>query len=77
VWVDTHQIVRGPFGPDSNPSTIKILPGMITTIPAIGLPVPNSYPILIPLVPPGTYRVIDSIAVISGSLDGFVIVQVR
>lgn len=69
-WVDTHQIVRGFAG---EPRTLAVAPGQTTTIPAIGLRLPNSYQILIPDVPPGLYRIEDTMTGISG----FVIVEVR
>ena len=75
AWVDTHQIVRGFV---SQPTTLELTPGATITIPAIGLPVPNSYPILIPMVPPGTYRIIDQVGGEGRKrLGGHVIVVVR
>ena len=46
--------------------------------PAIGLNVPNSYPILVPMVAPGTYRIIDQVEGEGRTrLGGHVIVVVR
>lgn len=74
-WVPTsHQVVRGWSG---EPLTLFIEPGAITTVPAIGLPIPNSYPILIPDEPPGVYRIKDVVGVVGGSdIVGFVFVEV-
>lgn len=75
AWVDTYQIVRGFVG---QPTTLELTPGATITIPAIGLPVPNSYRILIPMVPPGTYRIVDQVEGAGGKrLGGHVIVVVR
>jgi hypothetical protein len=71
-WVDTYQIVRG-FGSGSA-VTLKVQPGATTTVPAIGLPIPNSYPIIIPDVKPGIYRIRDTVE--PDLATGFVIVQV-
>ena len=70
-WVDTYQIVRG-FG-GYRAVTLPVRPGVTTTIPAIGLPIPNSYPIIIPDVEPGMYRILD---MVEPDVSGFVMVQV-
>jgi len=74
-WVDTHQIVRGFY--DGHGTTLEVGPGETTTIPAVGLPIPNSYPILIPDVEASTYRLADE-AIQPGSpaISGWVIVEV-
>ena len=76
AWVSTHQIVRGFDSVD--PQAIEVEPGATTTIPAIEFPLPNSFPILIPGVSAGTYRISDQI-VVAGADDvvGFVLVDVR
>lgn len=74
-WVATgHQVVRGIGG---NPQTIALPPGAVSTIPAVGLPTPNSFPILIPPEPPGTYRIRDTVMNNDSALNGFVIVEVE
>ena len=78
AWVATHQILRDGYGGGGDrPVTLELTPGATTTIPAIGLNVPNSYPILIPMVPPGTYRIIDQVEGAGRRLGGHVIVVVR
>jgi hypothetical protein len=73
-WVDTHQVVKG-FG-GSGPRTIEVEPGVTTTIPAVGLPIPSRHSVLVPEVPAGMYRIADS-AIDGGSvIKGFVIVEV-
>lgn len=75
-WVDTHQIVKG-FDDGQDAQAIAVEPGATTTIPAIDLPIPSSYPIVIPEVEPGTYRIADEVFTGGeGSITGFVIVEV-
>jgi hypothetical protein len=71
-WVDTYQIVRG-FG-GYGAVTLQVQPGATTTVPAIGLPIPNSYPIIIPDVEPGMYGILDTVE--PAKVSGFVMVQV-
>jgi hypothetical protein len=73
-WVGTHQLVR-----DWNSGgalTLKVAPGATTTVPAIGLSVPNTYTILVPDVPAGIYRIADSVFVHVSPVGGFAIVEV-
>lgn len=73
-WIDTHQVARG-FGA-RDPVTIEVQPGATTTIPPVGLPIPNSYPILIPEVDPGVYRLEDRLLLPDGeSVFGFTYVE--
>lgn len=75
-WVDTHQIVKG-FDDGQDAQAIAVRPGATTTIPAIDLPIPSSYPIVIPEIEPGTYRITDEVLTGGeGSITGFVIVEV-
>jgi hypothetical protein len=82
AWIDTHLVERGWSG---EPITLKIDPEVTTTIPAIGLPVPNSFQIAIPDVAPGIYRIRDELGMPAGdqtqpgtaSVAGFVIVEVE
>lgn len=77
-WVPTHQIIRG-FG-GYEPITNEAPPGGTTAVPAIGLAVPNSFAIIIPVVSPGTYRIADTAVVPGnfpdGNVVGFVLVEV-
>ena len=78
AWVATYQILRDGYGSgEADPVTLEVIPGATTTIPAIGLNVPNSYPIRIPTVPPGTYRIIDQVEGRGERVGGHVIVVVR
>lgn len=60
----------------SGPETIEVQPGATTTIPAVGLTIPNASPILVPDVPAGTYRIADEAFDGSSTITGFVIVEV-
>jgi len=73
-WIDTHQIGRGW---DGAPWTQELTTDETFAVPAIGLQIPNSYPILIPEVKPGLYR-IEDVAGSPGGVDvtGFVFVEV-
>lgn len=78
AWVDTYQILRDGYGSgEADPVAFEVIPGATTTIPAIGLNVPNSYPIRIPAVPSGTYRIIDWAEGAGERIGGHVIVVVR
>lgn len=79
TWVATHQMLRDGYGGGGDrPVTLEVTAGATTTVPAIGLNVPNSYSILIPDVPPGTYRIIDDVGGANRQrLGGHVIVVVR
>jgi hypothetical protein len=73
-WIATHQVIKNYGG---GARTSKVEPGATTAVEAIGLPIPNSYPIHIPNVAPGTYRIEDRV-VRPGGVDivGFVVVEV-
>ena len=73
-WVDTHHMVKGE---SATYRTRAVTPGATVTIPAVGYLLPSSRAILIPDVPPGTYRIVDSVAVDGAVMTGFVLVQVR
>ncbi|HEX5631137.1 MAG TPA: hypothetical protein VFY15_05710, partial [Acidimicrobiia bacterium] len=78
AWVATYQILRDGYGSGGgDPVALEVTPGATTTIPAIGLNVPNSYPIRIPTVAPGTYRIIDHVEGRGERVGGHVIVVVR
>ncbi len=73
-WVTTHIVYRG-FG--SNPGqTIPVNQEFQIRVPSIGLGLDQGYPIVIPPVDPGTYRIEDEIIVDDGTVPGFVIVEV-
>jgi hypothetical protein len=63
AWVDTHQVLRGRYG-DYRVATLD--PGVEVTMPAVGLLVPNTFTIQIPSVPPGVYRIADSVSADGG-----------
>lgn len=62
-WESTHQLLKDWAG--DGPGTRYIEPGTEVTVPAIGLPLPDAYTVLIPDVPSGTYRVYNK-----GNIDG-------
>lgn len=74
AWVGTHQLVRD--WTDRGPQTLEVPPGATTTIPGIGLPVPNSYLVTVPDVPAGTYRILDVAMADGAEATGFVLVEV-
>jgi hypothetical protein len=65
-WIVTHTLHRGRHG---EPSTVE---GAVPIV-ALGIGVPNAYPILIPDVPPGIYRIRDT----ADEMTGVVTVWVR
>lgn len=56
TWVSTHLVVH-------NGEPIVGRPGVTTTVPAVGMPVPNGYSIVIPDVKPGWYRIEAGVSV--------------
>lgn len=56
-WVPTHQVVRD-FG-SGDAVTMSVQPGVTTTLAGVGIDLPNSSPIVIPDVGPGTYRLAE------------------
>lgn len=74
-WVDTHQLLRD-FGA-GDPATIELTPGATTTVPAIGLRIPNRHRVIVPDVSPGIYRIADSALTADGDeIPGFTIIEV-
>ncbi len=57
-WVATHIVVRA-FNESSPAEVIDLAEDTNYGVPDIGLTLPNSFTILIPDVPPGTYRITD------------------
>lgn len=75
-WVPTHQLVRD-WG-QGGPQTVYAPPGATTTVPSIGLPLPARHTVLVPDVPPGTYRIADRIHPgDGGEIIVFTLVEVR
>lgn len=73
-WVTTHVIYRG-FG-DSVGQSIPVNDNFQIQVPDIGLTLDTGYPIAIPRVEPGTYRIEDAVFLEDGQTDGFVLVEV-
>lgn len=72
-WVQTHTLVRGANGPAA---VVDLNTDSTIAIPDLGLRVPNSYPIVIPDVPPGIYRLTDRLIGNESDLVGYEIVEV-
>ena len=77
-WVPTHVLVRG-YG-DRSPAVLEYDPDSNAFVESVALAVPSTYPILIPDVRPGTYRIRDEVAdIVEGTparVTGFVLVEV-
>ncbi|MFP3880947.1 MAG: hypothetical protein ACLFRT_02705 [Actinomycetota bacterium] len=73
-WVTTHAVYRG-FG-DNPGQTIPINSAFQIRVPSIGLELDRGFPIVIPQVEQGTYRIEDEVIVDDESLTGHVIVEV-
>ena len=74
-WVTTHVVYRG-FG-DQAGQTIPVNSEFQIRVPSIGLEVGEGYPIVIPEVETGTYRIEDEVLLDDVSVSGFVIVNVE
>jgi hypothetical protein len=74
-WVTTHVVYRG-FG-DRAGQTIPVNSEFQIRVPSIGLELGAGYPIVIPEVNPGTYRIEDEVLVGDEQVSGFVIVEVE
>lgn len=72
-WVQTHTLVRGAIGPAA---VVDLSTDSTIAIPDLGLQVPNSHPIVIPDVAPGTYRLTDRLIGNESDLVGYEIVEV-
>lgn len=73
-WVTTHAVYRG-FG--NNPGqTLPLNSEFQIRVPSIGLDLDQGFPIVIPQVEPGSYRIEDEVIVDDESLTGYVIVEV-
>ncbi len=74
-WVTTHIVYRG-FG-DNAGQTIPVNADFQIRVPSIGLELDRGYPIVVPLVPGGPYRIEDEIITDDGAIPGHVIVHVH
>ena len=73
-WAVTHAVYRG-FG-DNPGQTIPLNEEFQIRVPSIGLDLDQAYPIVIPQVEPGVYRIQDEVIVGEQTFPGFVIVEV-
>lgn len=73
-WATTHAVYRG-FG-DNPGQTIPLNSEFQIRVPSIGLDLDSGFPIVIPQVEPGTYRIEDEVIVDEESMTGHVIVEV-
>lgn len=74
-WVTTHAVYRG-FG-DIPGQTIPLNSEFQIRVPSIGLALDEGFPIVIPQVDPGAYRISDEVIVEGEAVPGFVIVDVE
>jgi len=73
-WVDTHLLEHGTGNPGE---VIARDPEVVTTMPAVGMPVPDSFEVTVPDVDSGWYRIeADVHSDAQGSLVGHVAVEV-
>ena len=78
AWVETHQLLKDGFGPDNSPAAIGIGPDVTVTIPAVGLLLEDQpYIIVTPDLPPGIYRVEDSVFVGSSGRSVFSLIEIQ
>ena len=73
-WMTTHIVYRG-FG-DNAGQTIPVNAEFQIRVPSIGLALDERYPIVIPQVAPGTYRVEDAALADGDAIGGFAVVEV-
>lgn len=74
AWATTHVVYRG-IGDDAG-QTIPINDSFQIQVPSIGLALDAGYPIVIPRVGPGVYRIADEVILEEGDVGGFVLVEV-
>jgi len=74
AWVTTHVIYRG-IGDDAG-QTIPVNDNFQIHVPSIGLALDEGYPIVIPQVEAGVYRIEDKIVLEDREVGGFVLVEV-
>lgn len=73
-WVTTHIVYRG-FG-DNAGHTIPVNAEFQIRVPSIGLALDEGYPVVVPHVAPGTYRIEDAALADGVTIDGFAVVEV-
>jgi hypothetical protein len=73
-WVTTHIVYRG-FG-DNAGQTIPVNAQFQIRVPSIGLALDGGYPMVIPQVAPGTYRIEDTAIADGDTIGGFGVVEV-
>jgi len=73
-WVTTHIVYRG-FG-DNAGQTIPLNAEFQIRVPSIGLALDEGYPMVIPQVAPGTYRIEDTALADGETIGGFGVVEV-
>jgi hypothetical protein len=74
AWVTTHIVYRG-FGNNAG-QTIAVNAEFQIRVPSIGLALDEGYPIVIPQVELGLYRIADEAIVEDESIHGFTLVEV-
>lgn len=74
AWVTTHVVYRG-VGEDAG-QTIPVNDSFQIHVPSIGLALDVGYPIVIPTVEAGTYRIVDRLILGEEDVEGFVLVEV-
>lgn len=74
AWVTTHIVYRG-FG-DNAGQTIPVNAEFQIRVPSIGLALDEGYPIVIPQIDPGIYRIEDEAIVAETTITGFTLVEV-
>ena len=75
-WIDTHQLLKDGFGPDSQPAAIPLGPDV--TIPAVGLMLYDQpYTVVMPEMPPGVYRIQDSVVVGSSENHVYGLIEIE
>lgn len=73
-WVTTHAVYRG-FG-DNPGQTIPLNSEFQIRVPSIGLDLDQGFPVVIPQVEPGMYRIEDEVIIDDEPLTGHAIVEV-
>jgi hypothetical protein len=73
-WVTTHIIYRG-FGGNVG-QTIPVNSEFQIRVPSIGLALDEGYPIVVPAVEPGRYRIVDEVLGGGDTITGFTVVEV-
>lgn len=73
-WATTHVVYRG-FG-DNPGQTIPVNDTFQIHVPSIGLALDSGYPIVIPVVEAGVYRIADKVIHENAEFEGFVLVEV-